>query len=131
MAGISADSRTAAGRHSDPYNSELKDFIDELIQEIRSSSDYGAYRLSHYTEDSDVWTFTIETDDFEVYVAIDDTTVRIEPDFAPEDAVDYPLDTEDGEFNVTGEAYAILEQIDSYKDEFEYMQEEDPERFDF
>lgn len=123
--------KIAAGRHSDPYNSELKDFVDELIQEIKFASDYGVYGLVHYTEDGDVWTFNIETDDFEVYVAIDGTMVRIEPDFAPEDAVDYPLDVEDGGFNVTGEASAIIDQIDSYKDEFDYMQEEDPERFDF
>lgn len=131
MGGISADSRTAAGRHSDPYNSELKDFVDELIQEIKNSSMWGVYNRDHYIEDSDVWTFTIDAKDLQVYVAIDGTMVRMEPDFAPEDAVDYPLDIEDGEFNVTGEAYAILEQIDSYKQELEYMLEEETEGFDF
>lgn len=123
--------KMAAGRHSDPYNSELKDFVDELVQEIKSSSNYSVYGLRHYTEDSDVWTFTVATDDFEVYVAIDSTMVRMESDFAPDGSVDYPLDIEDGELNVTGEASAIIDQIDSYEDEFEYMQEEDPERFDF
>lgn len=123
--------RYAAGRHSDPYDSELKDFVDDLIQEIKNSSDYGVYGLVHYTEDSEVWTFHIDAKDLQIYVAIDGTMVRMEPDFAPEDAVDYPLDIEDGEFNVTGEAYAILEQIDSYKQELEYMLEEETEGFDF
>lgn len=123
--------KTAAGRHSDPYDSELKDFVDELIQEIKNSSMWGVYNRDHYIEDGDVWTFTIDAKDLQVYVAIDGTTVRMEPDFAPEDAVDYPLDTEGGEFNVTGEAYAILDQIDSYKRELDYMLEEDPERFAF
>ena len=118
--------RQARGLHSDPNDSEMMDFVNDLISEIRADG-YGAGRPTTYLggDGDDAYVFTVSTDDFDVEVAIDSNTVMMEPDFDPSGAVDYPLDLNDGEFNVPGEAYAIIEQIDAYQEEFDLMNEDE------